>query len=63
MNKNLQAIHRYLDVSRPRDAVMLFDDYGFPTCPGARKAVDEFFSDKPEVPFYLPTGQCLVVRK
>jgi O-methyltransferase len=46
-----------------KDAVMLFDDYGFPTCPGARKAVDEFFSDKPEVPFYLPTGQCLVVRK
>lgn len=46
-----------------KDAVILFDDYGFPTCPGARKAVDEFFSDKPEVPFYLPTGQCLVVRK
>jgi len=46
-----------------KDAVMLFDDYGFPTCPGARKAVDDFFSDKPEVPFYLPTGQCLVVRK
>lgn len=45
------------------DAVMLFDDYGFPTCPGARKAVDEFFFDKPDVPFYLPTGQCLVVRK
>ncbi len=42
---------------------MLFDDYSFPTCPGARKAVDEFFSDKPEVPFDLPTGQCLVVRK
>ncbi len=46
-----------------KDAVMLFDDYGFPTCPGARKAVDQFFSDKPEVPFYLPTGQCWVVRK
>jgi len=46
-----------------KDGVLIFDDYGFPTCPGARKAVDEFFSDKPEVPFYLPTGQCLVVRK
>lgn len=46
-----------------KDAVMLFDDYGFPTCPGARKAVDEFFSDKPEMPFYLPTGQCWIVRK
>lgn len=46
-----------------KDAVMVFDDYGFPTCPGARKAVDEFFTDKPEIPFYLPTGQCWVVRK
>jgi O-methyltransferase len=46
-----------------KDAVMLFDDYGFPTCPGARKAVDEFFQDKPEIPFYLPTGQCWIVRK
>lgn len=46
-----------------KDAIMLFDDYGFPTCPGARKAVDEFFVDKPEIPFYLPTGQCWVVRK
>jgi O-methyltransferase len=45
-----------------RNAVMIFDDYGFPTCPGARKAVDEYFSDKPDIPFYLPTGQCLVTR-
>lgn len=45
------------------DSVMVFDDYGFPSCPGARKAVDEFFLDKPEIPFYLPTGQCIVVRK
>ena len=27
---------------------MLFDDYGFATCPGARRAIDEFFADKPE---------------
>jgi len=46
-----------------KGAVMVFDDYGFPTCPGARKAVDEFFAAKPEIPVYLPTGQCLVVRK
>jgi O-methyltransferase len=41
---------------------MVFDDYGEPTCPGARKAVDEFFADKPETPIYIPTGQCLVHR-
>jgi O-methyltransferase len=42
--------------------VMIFDDYGFLSCPGARQAVDEFFADKPETPCYLPTAQCMVVR-
>jgi O-methyltransferase len=42
--------------------VLLFDDYGYPSCPGARKAVDEFFNDKPEVLQAMTTGQC-VVRK
>ncbi len=42
--------------------VLLFDDYGYPSCPGARAAVDEFFSDKPEVPVVIATGQCSVQR-
>jgi O-methyltransferase len=42
--------------------VMVFDDYGFRSCPGARTAVDEFFRDRPESPVYLPTGQCVVTR-
>jgi O-methyltransferase len=42
--------------------VMVFDDYGFPTCPGARKAVDEFFTGKPETPVILQTGQAIVIR-
>lgn len=49
----------------PRLAVggfMVFDDYGFPTCPGARKAVDDFFSGKPAVPLCLPTGQAIVFK-
>lgn len=41
---------------------MVFDDYGFPSCPGARAAVDEFFRDKPERPLVLPTGQAIVFR-
>lgn len=41
---------------------IVFDDYGFPTCPGAREAVDTWFSGKPEVPLVLPTGQALVVK-
>jgi O-methyltransferase len=42
--------------------VLLFDDYGFPSCPGARKAVDTFFANKPEVALCLSTGQALVFR-
>jgi O-methyltransferase len=67
--------HIDLDLYEPiRDAIaylyprivpggcLIFDDYGFPSCPGARQAVDEAFADKPEVPLCLPTGQCLVIK-
>jgi O-methyltransferase len=39
---------------------MVFDDYGFPSCPGARAAVDEFFVAANAIPLVLPTGQALV---
>lgn len=45
-----------------KSGIMVFDDYGFRTCPGAKIAVDEFFSDKPEFPCHLPTGQCFVTK-
>ena len=38
------------------------DDYGFPSCPGARDAVDEFFTAKTAVPLCLPTGQALIFK-
>lgn len=41
---------------------LVFDDYGFMSCPGARQAVDEYFATRPEVPLVLPTGQAVVVR-
>jgi O-methyltransferase len=41
---------------------VVFDDYGFPTCPGARAAVDEFFSGQMCVPLCLPTGQALIFK-
>jgi O-methyltransferase len=41
---------------------MIFDDYGFPSCPGARQAVDEFFSTKPEQPLVLSTGQAVIFK-
>jgi O-methyltransferase len=42
--------------------VIVFDDYGFPTCPGALQAVDEFFHDKSAVPLCLQTGQAIVFK-
>ena len=41
---------------------IVFDDYGFPTCPGARAAVDVFFGGKECVPLCIPTGQCIVFK-
>jgi O-methyltransferase len=41
---------------------IVFDDYGFPSCASARRAVDEVFHNLREVPLCLPTGQCLVVK-
>lgn len=42
--------------------IVVFDDYGFPSCPGAREAVDEFFQNKSETPLVLPTGQAIVIK-
>jgi O-methyltransferase len=44
----------------PNGAFMVFDDYGFPSCPGARQAVDEFFADKSERPLVLNSGHAIV---
>ena len=42
---------------------IVFDDYGFASCPGARRAVDAFFADKPERVFSLNTGQAVVIKR
>lgn len=41
---------------------IVFDDYGFPSCPGARAAVDEFFASSACIPLCLPTGQAVVFK-
>jgi O-methyltransferase len=42
--------------------IMLCDDYGFTTCPGAKQAMDSFLGDKPEKIVHLPTGQGFIVK-
>jgi O-methyltransferase len=45
-----------------RGGVLIFDDYGFASCPGARKAVDEFVELVDESLLVLATGQAVLVR-
>jgi hypothetical protein len=43
--------------------ILLFDDHGFITCPGATRAIDGFFEDKPEPVIAVPTGQAFVIKR
>jgi len=45
-----------------KGGIIVCDDYGSVSCPGARKALDEFFADKPEAVLELPTSQAVVVK-
>lgn len=42
--------------------LMICDDYGFNSCPGATAAFDEVMSDKPEPIINLPTGGAFIVK-
>ena len=44
--------------------ILLCDDYGYHTCPGARRAFDEFAATTPERSVvHLPTGQGFLVKR
>lgn len=44
--------------------ILLCDDYGYHTCPGARKAFDDFAATVPERSVvHLPTGQGFIVKR
>ena len=75
-DRRFALVHLDVDLHQPTaDAVVFFyprlvdrgvivcDDYGFETCPGARRALDDFFADKPEKVLNLPTGQGVVIRR
>lgn len=51
--------------SLAQHGIVVVDDYGYLTCPGVRKAVDEYIENNPGlfVKFELLTGQCLLVKQ
>lgn len=60
-----EPTHDSLEFLYPRTnpgGVIICDDYGFSTCPGARRAMDEFFADKAESIIHMPTGQGVVIK-
>jgi hypothetical protein len=42
--------------------IILLDDHGFTTCPGATRAVEEYMADRPEPIVLLTTGQAMILR-
>lgn len=46
-----------------KGGIMICDDYGFSTCPGAKKAIDDFFKDKAEPVIMLTTGQAFIIKQ
>jgi hypothetical protein len=43
--------------------LVLLDDHGFASCPGAKRAADEFFANKLESIAMLPTGQAFAIKQ
>jgi len=42
-------------------AILVCDDYGFDSCPGAKKAMNDYFMDKEEI-IKVPTGQAFIIK-
>lgn len=45
------------------NGIIVLDDYGFKTCPGALKASDEFSKEVGEYIIHLSTGQGVIIKK
>jgi O-methyltransferase len=43
--------------------VIVFDDYGFTSCPGAKVTADAFFANKPEPILHLVTSQAIAIKQ
>lgn len=55
---------RYCDQRTASGSILVCDDYGFDTCPGARLAIDEFVGECSHWNLvHLTTGQGLLIRQ
>lgn len=43
--------------------ILLCDDYGYETCPGQKRAVDDFMRQHPEPVIHSPTGQAFILKR
>jgi predicted O-methyltransferase YrrM len=54
---------RFFSPRLAEGAVLVIDDYGFLTCPGSKRAADDFIEDHPEFRlFHLLTGQAIIYQ-
>jgi O-methyltransferase len=74
-DRRFSFVHIDVDLERPTRESMAFfyprmrsagiivcDDYGISTCPGATRAIDDFLRDKPEKILTLPDGGGFLIR-
>jgi O-methyltransferase len=74
-DRRFSFVHIDVDLADPtRESVMFFyprmeaggiivcDDYGISTCPGATQAIDRFLADKPEKMLMFPAGGGFLIR-
>jgi hypothetical protein len=75
-NNTFRLVHIDVDLYKPTleclrffyprlavGGIIVLDDYGFTTCPGAHRAATEYMTDKIEHIIHLPTGQGIIIRQ
>lgn len=53
---------KYFYPRMTKGGIIIDDDYGAASCPGAKKAIDDFMKDKTEKVILLPTTQAVIIK-